>query len=54
MPGVADARAGSCAMSKVPTRGRTCEAPGTGGSSEYIEKTWTDMRPKSLIEAQGG
>jgi MbtH protein len=21
---------------------------------EYIEKTWTDMRPKSLIEAQGG
>jgi MbtH protein len=21
---------------------------------EYIEKNWTDMRPKSLIEAQGG
>jgi MbtH protein len=21
---------------------------------EYIEKNWTDMRPLSLIEAQGG
>lgn len=21
---------------------------------EYIEENWTDMRPKSLIEAQGG
>jgi MbtH protein len=21
---------------------------------EYIERNWTDMRPKSLIEAQGG
>jgi MbtH protein len=21
---------------------------------EYIEKNWTDMRPRSLIEAQGG
>ncbi|WP_055588415.1 MbtH family protein [Peterkaempfera griseoplana] len=21
---------------------------------EYIEKTWTDMRPKSLVDAMGG
>jgi MbtH protein len=21
---------------------------------EYVEKNWTDMRPKSLIEAMGG
>jgi uncharacterized protein YbdZ (MbtH family) len=30
---------------------------GPGGRPEcldYVERTWTDMRPKSLIEAMGG
>jgi hypothetical protein len=64
--GVADVRAGSCAMSKVLAHGRDCEAAHVGwletvphetdscaSCLEYIEKNWTDMRPKSLIQAQG-
>jgi MbtH protein len=39
----------------VPGGWQTMHGPDTRDAClEYIEKNWTDMRPKSLIEAMGG